>query len=68
MPRRPGDPAVSRLDPEVLHEALPGADESARPTSTAPEELGVAKRRLERIIARAAAKGDLRTELVANRS
>ena len=31
------------------------------------EELGVTKRRLERIIARAAAKGDLRTELVANR-
>ena len=31
------------------------------------EELGVTKRRLERIIARAAAKGDLRTELVATR-
>ena len=30
------------------------------------EELGVTKRRLERIIARAAAKGDLRTELAAN--
>jgi hypothetical protein len=31
------------------------------------EELGVTKRRLERIVARAAAKGDLRTELVATR-
>ena len=31
------------------------------------EELGVAKRRLERIIARAAAKGDLRAELAATR-
>ena len=31
------------------------------------EELGVTKRRLERIIARAAAKGDLRTELAATR-
>jgi hypothetical protein len=31
------------------------------------EELGVTKRRLERIIARAAAKGDLRTELLATR-
>ena len=31
------------------------------------EERGVAKRRLERIIARSAAKGDLRTELVAHR-
>ena len=31
------------------------------------EERGVAKRRLERIIARAAAKGDLRTELAAHR-
>jgi hypothetical protein len=31
------------------------------------EELGVTKRRLERIIARAAAKGDLRAELAATR-
>jgi hypothetical protein len=31
------------------------------------EELGVTKRRLERIVARAAAKGDLRAELAATR-
>ena len=52
-------------------QALPGrgaqADEGRPPAYDREQEFGAARRRLERIIARAAAKGELRTVLTANR-
>ena len=53
-------------------EALPGRGAAAQMREAArydrEQEFGAARRRLERVIARAAAKGELRTVLTANRS